>query len=228
MKGKLISISGLDGAGKSTQIGVLKNNLIEKGYRCDYFMFDATHYGSKAMEEVERLRSNDVIFTRLCIDWTERYPLMKDFVYNPELQIPEIALAVTAIFAGGCIQVYESCLKPMIEKGIHIVCDRFWLDDIVYRKFWVDENIIRLLYKNIPRPDLPLFLNTSPELVQNRNKSRIDGKSPLMQKVDSINMIRNSFLELSETESMTVINGNRPQEAIAKEIFEHVMKVISF
>jgi len=39
---KLIVIEGVDGSGKSTQLGLLKDHLLQKGYKCEYLHFPRT------------------------------------------------------------------------------------------------------------------------------------------------------------------------------------------
>lgn len=226
MRGKLISISGSDGAGKSTQLELLQENLKHLGIQNDYFQFDATCYGEKAQSEIRRLEMNQIVFTRLCIDWSERYPLMKDFVYDETLQNPELALAVTAIFAGGCMQVYNQCIRPLLDKGIHVICDRFWLDDLVYRGVWLEENVITQLYRHIPLPDLSFLLKLPWDLVKKRNFTRIDGKSPLMKSEESIRKICGKFDEVQEKYAMVVIDGNRDKVVISNEILKKIVGVL--
>ncbi len=226
MIGKLISISGLDGAGKSTQIALLEENLKIKNLHCVTIQFDAVHYGAKAKEIISELSKNDFVFTRLCINWEERFPLIKDFVYDDGLQTPELALAVTSVFAGGCIQVYEECIKPLLLQGVHVVCDRFWLDDIVFRSFWVEEEMIRRLYSKIPRPDLAIYLKVNPEIIKKRNESRIDGKSPLLRKIESIDQICEKFDILANQESMVVIHGKNSPDIVGNEILNYVLGIL--
>ncbi|WP_018886031.1 hypothetical protein [Paenibacillus massiliensis] len=100
------------------------------------------------------LSSNQILFTRLCIDWKGLFPLIDDFVYDEELQTRENAIAVTSVVAGGCVQVFHQCLQPLLKRRFHLIVDRYWFDDIVYRSYWVEERWVRDLYASIPVPDL--------------------------------------------------------------------------
>lgn len=226
MKGKLISISGIDGSGKSTQISNLKDVFTKEGFKCSFFQFDETFFGDKAKDYIDSISENDFLFTRLCIDWTKSYPLIREFVYNKNLQRKEVSKAVSLVFAGGSIQVYEECLKPALQKGINIICDRFWYDDIVYRSFWLEEDFIRNLYEDIPPADLPIFLDTDPNIIFERNTGRIDGKSPLMSNINSVFEINKRFHILAEKENMEVIDGNDTSENLTKKFREIIDKHI--
>ena len=227
MQGKIVSISGLDGAGKSTQLELLRKKLGHAGMECTQIQFDAEDYGEQAQQKVEDLKSYDVVFTRLCIDWKERFPLINDFVYTDTLQNKENAMAVTSVFAGGCLQVYHECLKPLLREGVHLVVDRYWFDDIVYRGFWVDEHIVRMLYSSIPSPDLAIFLNTPPSISYERNQQRIDGKSPLMRNIHHVNTISEKFSELARRERMFVVDGALELEQKHAIIFEKVYSLLA-
>jgi dTMP kinase len=39
---KLFVVEGVDGSGKSTQIGLLKEYFLQKGYKCEYLHFPRT------------------------------------------------------------------------------------------------------------------------------------------------------------------------------------------
>lgn len=80
--------------------------------------------------------------------------MIDDFVYDEELQTRENAIAVTSVVAGGCVQVFHQCLQPLLKRGVHLIVDRYWFDDIVYRSYWVEERWVRALYASIPVPDL--------------------------------------------------------------------------
>ena len=226
MKGKIISISGLDGAGKSTQLKLLHQKFTEQGISCGYFQFGPEHYGVQARSKLEELSSNQILFTRLCIDWKGLFPLIHDFVYDEELQTRENAIAVTSVFAGGCVQVFHQCLQPLLQRGVHLIVDRYWFDDIVYRSYWVEERWIRDLYASIPVPDLAIFLDTPPETSFERNQHRIDGKSPLMKRLETVQEISQKFMDLAKQENMFVVDGRQDLGLKHQMILNEVQKLL--
>lgn len=226
MNGKVISISGLDGAGKSTQLELLQKKLSQIGMNCISLQFEAEDYGERAEQQVKKLKKYDVVFTRLCMDWKNRFPLIHDFVYTETLQNGENATAVTSVFAGGCLQVYHECLKPLLLEGVHLVVDRYWYDDIVYRGMWVNESIVRMLYSSIPAPDLAIFLHTPPSVSYERNRQRIDGKSPLMRNLQNVHIISEKFYELAQRENMFIVDGSQELEEKHNIIFNKVLHLL--
>lgn len=226
MVGKLISISGLDGAGKSTQINSLIKRFEEKDISCYYQEFTVSDYSENARKIIDRMNEGDFVFTRLTIDWKEAYPLIREFVYNEELQTKELALCVSLVFAGGSNQVYSSIIRPLLDKGVNVISDRFWLDDVIYRSYWLDEEFLTSLYRYIPFPNLAIFLETSPETIFKRNKDRPDGKSKLMRSLESIKLINDKFIDFAQANSMMIINGNRHADDITSEIVDYINRVI--
>ncbi len=135
-------------------------------------------------------------------------------------------MAVTSVFAGGCLQVYHECLDPLLEKGIHLVLDRYWYDDIVYRSFWIEEAAIRSLYQSIPAADLAIFLDIPPSLSYERNRLRADGKSPLMRDIKNVTILSERFNALAQKENMLIVDGTQELEAKHHIIFHKVLALL--
>jgi thymidylate kinase len=97
--GQLVTISGLDGAGKSTQFQHLRGQLEAQGYRCVSYCFNVQSYGLTARQMIDRLLAANVacLFTRHSVDCSEHYPLVHDFIYAEDLQTPDLAWAVSLV-----------------------------------------------------------------------------------------------------------------------------------
>lgn len=227
--GRLISLSGLDGAGKSTQLELLRRALEARGQICAVRMVGAEHYGAAAGAFVTELQEAkvDLVFTRLTIDWGDRYPLIRDFVSNPELQTRQLAAAVAMVFAGASVQAFSCCIRPLLESGIHVVCDRYWYDDVVYRGMWLEESFVRSLYSTVRAPDLRLYLDASVDSILRRNSGRDDGKSPLMRSSESVAELRRRFVELAGREDMKAVDGDRAPELVSDELIRLTTDAIS-
>jgi len=226
--GRLLSISGVDGAGKSTQLALLRTHLEERGYRCAAHLFEATSYGHRAVAEIDRVITGGVecLFTRVSIDWMDRYPLARDFINEADLQTPELALAVTAIFAGACVQVYACCIRPLLERGVHVICDRYWYDDLVYRGYWVDDALVRQLYAPLRVPDLAVLIDVPPATTLRRNRARSDRRSPLLRDAAAIDEVRRRFLGMARRESLIVIDGDRLASLVSAEVTAHALALL--
>ncbi|MCG8349690.1 MAG: hypothetical protein MI924_18145 [Chloroflexales bacterium] len=181
--GQLITISGLDGAGNSTQLQRLRRQLEAQGYRCASYCFNVQSYRPTARQTIDQLLVANVacLFTQHSVDWSEHYPLVYDFIYDEEFQTPDLAWAVSLVFANASVQVTNSCRQPLLDADVYIICDRYWYDEVIYRSCWVDPMLIRQIIYQPPTSQLALLLDVTLEVTWQRNQTRRDGVSPLLQ-----------------------------------------------
>lgn len=218
--GKLISFSGIDGVGKTTQIELLKNALQSTGSTCEDYRFSLEDFGERANGLVESFldRHIDWVFTRLAPDFADRVPLVKGLVYDEKLQTTRNGLATTLIFAGGSVQVFENCIHALLASGVNIVCDRYWFDEIAFRGRWIGRSLLIDLYRSLPVPDLAFYLDASPEFIFERNRSRVDGKSPFMQSKDIIAELRQEFIRMTTEFGLAKVDAMRPVDQVRSDV----------
>ncbi len=147
-KGLFITIEGPDGAGKSTQIPFIKRFLEEKGYKV---LLTREPGGTVIGEKIRQLL------------------LDKD---HKEMTDTTEAL----LYAASRAQHVEEFIKPAINEGKVVLCDRFVDSSMVYQgkgrglglKSIKDINDFATSGLN---PDLTIFLDIDPEIGLNRVKS---------------------------------------------------------
>ena len=105
MKDLLITMEGPDGAGKSTQIALLKDYLEGKGYRVLVTRDPGGNPVSEAIREVILNRE----YTRMS-DMTE-----------------------LLLYAAARAQLVAEVIKPALEQGMIVICDRFVDSSAVYQ-----------------------------------------------------------------------------------------------
>lgn len=144
-KMKLLVIEGLDGAGKSTQISLLKDYLSKKGYNCEYLHFprtDAPYFG----ELIARFLRGE--FGSL--DTVDPY-------------------LVAMLYAGDRKDASEQ-ISGWLRSGTIVLLDRYTYSNIAYQcakmnEFAGQENLMQWILSlefshfAIPRPDLNIFLD---------------------------------------------------------------------
>ena len=166
------------------------------------------------------------MFTRLSLDWADTFPLVRDFVYNGSLQTRGLARAVSTVFAGGCLLAYHGFIAPLLEAGVHVVLDRCWYDDIVFRSFWLREDEIRALYRGIAAPDLGFLIDIDEGTARLRNRGRPDSDSPVLNDSKGFRAVRELYLSIAQKENVTVLDGTRSREAVSRELGGHVELLI--
>lgn len=166
-KGKLIVIDGIDGSGKATQVKILKERLISKGFKVktiDFPKYDTNFFGSLIGEFL-----------------TGKYG---DFVKMN-------SRAVSVLYAADRFESSTE-IKKWLEAGFVVIADRYATANQIHqggkisnlkerKEFmkWLDKMEYSIF--KIPRPDLVIYLDVPFEVskARLREKSAIDKKKYL-------------------------------------------------
>jgi dTMP kinase len=151
-RGRLITIEGLDGAGKTTLAGALAAKLAESGVQAEALREPG------GVEVSERIR---------------------ELVKDPALEVG--ARAEALLYAAARAQLVEERVGPLLEGGTWVLLDRFVHSSLAYqgegRELGVDAvAAINAFATGGLRPDLVLLLKVDPE----RGRARLaDRGEPL-------------------------------------------------
>jgi dTMP kinase len=216
----LLVIEGLDGAGKSTQVGLLQNCLKGKGLKYEYLHFprtDSPVYG-------------DLIARFL------RGELGDINAVNPYL--------VALIYAGDRADA-RNLLKKWLESGITIILDRYVYSNIAYQcaklndeqqkkalKSWIIET--EFGYFDLPKPDLNIFLDvpfnfTERKLTENRtggDRLYLNGQRDIHEEdLNFQKRVRDVYIGLENEEGFVRIDCSKGEATILspEEIFKKVI-----
>jgi len=212
-RGIFVVFEGIDGSGKSTQLELLTANL-------------AAYRGSKA----------DVYATAEPT-FTATGGLVRD-VFNGKTK--RCASELAALFLADRIDhnVNEKYgIKHYVEKGIDVVCDRYYYSTFAYQND--GSNLEWLLQGNlgcseIMRPDVCFFIDVSAEECARRMTASRAFKDENEESISRLRSNREKYLRVIDYlgvhdeygENIYVIDGMRPSDAIAEEIFSITLKII--
>jgi dTMP kinase len=200
MLGKFISIEGPDGAGKSTQIKLLEQYLLEAGY--------------------------EVILTREP-GGTIIGEKIRTVLLDPE-NVKMNYKTEILLYAAARAQIVEEVIKPALNEGKIVICDRFVDSSFAYQGYGrgIDLEYIRNVNEMVMGdtiPNLTLIFDIDPEIGLNRvqarrgnnfTKDRIESEA-----IDFHTRVRNGFLSLAKThERYRVINSNQEIQTIHLEV----------
>lgn len=200
-KGNFIAFEGIDGSGKSTQIGLLAERLKKEGVCC-YTTMEPTNapVGSLVRQ---------VMTGRIRMD----------------------NKAIAALFAADRLDHLLNevdGIASKIEEGRTVLTDRYYFSSYAYHSVDVPmEWVIRANEQSalILRPTVNLFIDVDPDtalerIARNRfHQELFEKKSRLVEVRENY---KKAFDLLAGEEKYTVIDGNQSREAIADNIWEAV------
>ena len=201
MEGIFITIEGPDGAGKSTQIDLLKNYLESKGYD---IVITREPGGTKISEVIRNIILN-----------TE----FTDMSYMTEL----------LLYAASRAQLVNQVIEPALLAGKAVICDRFVDSSAVYqgigRGLGVDTvyEINNFALGNI-KPMLTLFLDLDAEQGLKRKKNDAKPDRMEMEKISFHERVVEGYRKLAEIYSDRIVSfdASLPVEEIHEKIIKEV------
>jgi dTMP kinase len=194
--GKMITLEGVEGAGKSTQLVNLIDYLQQQGIP----VIATREPGGTALGE--KIRS---------------------VLLNDDGNKMALECELLLMFAARA-QHMQEVIKPALENGQWVVSDRFVDASYAYQSGGRGMDIMRI--KQLEqwllagfKPDLTLLLDVSVaagfQRIVSRGKDRIEQES-----VEFFERVRNTYLQLtqSEPERIKLIDAAQPVDAVTKQI----------
>jgi dTMP kinase len=201
-RGTFISLDGLDGTGKSTQCRLLADWLRERGY--------------------------DVV---TCADpgGTALGASLRDILLHHR---GEVAPACEALlFMASRAQLVAEVIRPALEAGRVVICDRFLLANVVYQGHAGGLDVARLwdigrLATGGLEPDLTVVLDLPPEAAvrrRGRAPDRMEGRTPEYHR-----RVREGFLTEARRrpDRVRVIDAGPPVAVVHELIRKEVERVL--
>lgn len=210
--GKFITFEGPEGGGKTTQAKRLMSRLSAEGYDAIYTREPG---GTPTGEAIREILQHDKAGEPIC-DETEVF-----------------------LFAASRAQLVRKVIIPALERGIHIVCDRFADSTTVYQGYGRGFDIEQMIAINEfaihgATPDITLLMDVDIALGFERLESR---QSELFQESDRIEReerafherVRQGYLELAERwpDRFVRLDATRKAEEVEKDVWDQVKRVLA-
>jgi len=165
--------------------------------------------------------NNNVIFTREP-GGTNIAEKIRDIILNEDID----PLTEAYLFAAARREHIIKKIKPLLEEGKTIICDRFVYSSLVYQGLGrnLGINFIDRLNKPVIEgfyPDKVIYLDLEPEIglerikKNNRETNRLDN-----EKLDFYKKCREGFLHLANNEpnKFIIINANQSERKVFQDI----------
>ncbi|MEM9106958.1 MAG: dTMP kinase [Pseudomonadota bacterium] len=210
MKGRFITFEGGEGAGKSTQIRCLANALRHRGFDVVMTREPGGSPGAEAVRHV------------LLSGAAEEFGVRMEAI----------------LFAAARSDHVEELIRPAIEAGKIVLCDRFMDSSRVYQGVTgnLEPGFVAALERvaiNGMVPDLTIILDLPAEVGLGRARARGGGQDATPDRFEKEDVSvhenrREAFLDLAarEPDRCKVINGNRPADEIAQDVEALVLAVL--
>ena len=201
-KGLFITFEGADGSGKTTQVNKIKTFLEEKGYEV------VLTREPGALELGQKIRNILLHSTEVIADRCEIF-----------------------LFVADRAQHVETFIKPAIEAGKIVLCDRHTDSTIAYQGYGRGQDVE--LLKNLNniavnglKPDLTLLFDVSTEVAQDRVGSEKDRMESIG--IEFHKKVRNGYLELykQEPDRIKLINANNSIDNVYEDTKQVIIQLL--
>ena len=209
MMGKFITLEGIEGSGKSTQIVLLANYLKSLGIPV---VLTREPGGTPIGDDVRKILLDPANTT-----------------LDPKAEL--------LLYAASRAQHLKEIIVPHLEKGAVVLCDRFADATLAYQGYGrgLDIDLIRTLDAIVCaglRPDLTILLDidaaTGVARARGRNSSRgLDGEARFENEAIAFHeRVRRGYLTVAgaEPDRIRIVEASRPMDDIQAEIRKIVVK----
>ena len=195
-QGRFITMEGVDGSGKTTQLQLTARYLLDRGYD----VVTTREPGGTKM--AERIRS-------LVLD--------ADAAINARTEV--------LLYLAARAEHVETVIKPALAEGKVVLCDRFADSTMVYQGFvrGIETDKVKALCEfaaDSLQPDLTLLLDAAPEALLQRRADRGVRDRFEQEGLDFQKKVREGFLSLanSEPDRIKKVNALQNTEAVQADI----------
>ena len=203
-RGTFVTIEGIDGSGKSTQARALADSLAEAGFET---VLTREPGGTEGAERIRRLLDSG-----------------QSGLWSPESE--------ALLFSAARLDHVEKRIRPALEDGKIVVCDRFVDSTIVYQGFGNDSLKSRIIavHEAMIRlwPDLTFVLDLPVGSAHSRLAARSGGDWRLESFGSDAERLAGDFhaLAVRHPERVRAVDSAQPAEAVAARILKDTLEML--
>lgn len=194
-----ITMEGIEGVGKSTNIGTITEYLDQKGIE---YIVTREPGGTRLAEKIREL--------------------LLEVDAEPITELSELLL----VFAARA-QHIETLIKPALRTGKWVICDRFTDATFAYQGGGRGLEIkkireLQAMVQEELKPDLTIVLDLDPIIGMERASKRGSLDRFEQEEMDFFRRVRKTYLNIvaSEPERCVAIDASQPLEAVKSDLVE--------
>lgn len=203
-KPKFIAFEGIDGCGKSTQAKRLADRLIQKG--------DTVHLTAEPSTRPIGKMIRDI------------------FAHKMDADDRTIAALFVADRLDHVIN-HEEGILANLEKGITVICDRYYLSSYAYQGSLVPLDWVmnaNALCVELAKPTIHIYIDIPVEL----SFERLQNSRAVLERyetMENLKRVRDMYIKvitlLKEQEHLVILDGTKSVKAIAEDVWEEVRRL---
>jgi dTMP kinase len=197
-----ISFEGIDFSGKSTQLELLKDYLVEHNKKVEILREPG---GTEISEKIR----NILLDTKNLVMFAE---------------------AELLLFSASRAQLVREKIRPYLQKGIYVISDRFHDSSTAYQGYGrgVPLDVVNQVHDlaiGETIPELTFFIDIPVGIANERRKKKSKGKLDRIElsDIEFYNRVRSGYLEIARKEErFKVIDGTQTIETIQNQIISEL------
>lgn len=196
--GKFIVFEGIDGAGKSTQVALIKERLEAMGRKVALTAEPTSLESGKALREA----------------------------LSGRVKKSECEMAAMFVLDRIAHNKAEGGIDDLLDNGFDVISDRYYYSTLAYQGQTTNYAWVKSMNVDCPeirRPDVCIYLDLLPEDSLARISARGEARE-IYENLDRLTGVRKAFLSTIEDlkrdrENIFVIDASRSPEEIAADVF---------
>ena len=147
--------------------------------------------------------------------------IRKSYLYG-EKRLSSVVEAL--LFAADRLEHVESEVLPALNQGELVISDRYVYSSLAYQGAaglsleWIEK-----INEQALRPDFAIFIDVDPKTVMHRLKPR----KSVMENLETQRKVREIYLKSVEKGDLARINGDKPKNEVAQELYAVVLKFLN-
>lgn len=192
-KGIFLVIEGLDGSGKTTQAALL----------------------------AEKLKKNHNILLTAEPSHGKIGKFIRESCLYENTRLPTEAEAL--MFAADRIEHMYSEVKPALDEGKLVICDRYIYSSLAYQgNSGLSLEWIKNINARALQPDICIFIDVPPEKVI----ERLQRKKSVMETLEMQKKVREVYMKYVAKGELVRVDGDKDKEQVAEDLYRTVSGLI--